>query len=547
VRGEGGQIVAAPTVHPSGQPYAWEDGHGPDEMVVSKAPKWLLHLLRPAEPLEPTPAKSDPCLDVLGDAIAEHVTKAHRWHDLLLADGWQRHSDANGDSMWTRPGKDVRAGASAVLHEPSGPLVVFTSSVAALQRPWASVKDGAGWAYGIFGYLAATRHDGDRSECARAYREALNNAQAAQMVTMTSGQQAHAVLMGEDDGGTPNHVKIAHLVDWESFWTKDHADEEWLAYPVIPAGRTIALYAPAKAGKSTVVLAVAAAAATGRKVLGQWTAERPVRTLYLDYEMTEADLWERLTELGYGHDDDMSHLHYALLPSLPPLDTQPGADALIALATDLDVELVVVDTFGRAVEGDENDADTVRDFYRLSGRPLKQAGISVARTDHSGKDIAKGQRGSSAKNDDVDVVWQLARTESGVVMTRTHSRVSWVPETVTIRRDERSDGVVEYLVDQGSRAYPAGTKEAADVLDAIGVPVDCSRRTAQKMLSEAGKGLRTKVLSAALAWRRERLLEPLDPVGNLGISGSRNPGTTPTEPDGNHRREPREPPEEKWF
>jgi hypothetical protein len=33
-------------------------------------------------------------------------------------------------------------------------------------------------------------------------------------------------------------------------------------------------------------------------------------------------------ELGYGPDDDMSRLHYALLPSLPPLDTREGANAI---------------------------------------------------------------------------------------------------------------------------------------------------------------------------------------------------------------------------
>jgi hypothetical protein len=129
-----------------------------------------------------------------------------------------------------------------------------------------------------------------------------------------------------------DRVELAHLVDWQKFWHQDHADEEWLAYPIIPKGRAIALYAPAKAGKSTIVLAVAAAVATGRRVLGQRRAEQ-VDVLYLDYEMTEADLLERLGELGYGPDDDLSRLHYALLPSLPPLDTREGANAILGSLT----------------------------------------------------------------------------------------------------------------------------------------------------------------------------------------------------------------------
>ncbi|MEI7651809.1 MAG: AAA family ATPase, partial [Verrucomicrobiota bacterium] len=150
------------------------------------------------------------------------------------------------------------------------------------------------------------------------------------------------------------------------FWTDDYSDEEWLAYPVVPKGRAIALYAPAKAGKSTVVLAIAAAVASGRKVLGARTAP-PATVLYLDYEMTSADLQERLYELGYGPDADLSRLKYALLPSLPPMDTVEGARAILHLVEHYGADFVVFDTFGRAVEGEEDHADTVRAFYRHTG------------------------------------------------------------------------------------------------------------------------------------------------------------------------------------
>ena len=58
---------------------------------------------------------------------------------------------------------------------------------------------------------------------------------------------------------------------------------------------------------------IVAAAATGRSVLGQ-LARDPIRILYIDLEMTEADLRERLTDLGYGPDDDLSNLAYYQLP-----------------------------------------------------------------------------------------------------------------------------------------------------------------------------------------------------------------------------------------
>ena len=47
-------------------------------------------------------------------------------------------------------------------------------------------------------------------------------------------------------------------------------------------------------------------------------SRKPIHVLYLDYEMTRADLRERLEDMGYGPDADLKRLHYALLPDLRP-------------------------------------------------------------------------------------------------------------------------------------------------------------------------------------------------------------------------------------
>jgi hypothetical protein len=469
IRGEGGQCVAPPTIHPNGRPYEWDGGEIGE---IARAPKWLVELLTARA--EPTPAPAATSSSD-SDSVAARYNEQTTWAQLLSGDGWTlAQTMPDGEQRWVRPGKDAREGISATVgHGGGGQLTVFSSSIA-----W--LPEGS---YSRFGYYACRHHQGDRSAAASRLYELdmapVNALLDAISVAEITHDDAHDVTPTPTD-----RVELAHLVDWQKFWHQDHADEEWLAYPVIPKGRAIALYAPAKAGKSTIVLAVAAATATGRRVLGQRRAEQ-VDVLYLDYEMTEADLLERLGELGYGPDDDLSRLHYALLPSLPPLDTREGANAILGLIDKTGAQLAIIDTFGRAVEGDEDSADTVRAFYRHTGLALKAKGVTYLRTDHSGKDTSKGQRGSSAKNDDVDLVWRLTRTDSkqgeGVRLERTHSRISWVPQEVKIQRLTTDDGY-SYEIDRNAATYPDGTAQNMELLKAAGVVAGDSQNHAVALM-----------------------------------------------------------------
>ncbi len=45
VRGDGGYVVAPPSLHPSGRRYAWARGRSPDDVPSAPPPEWLLELL----------------------------------------------------------------------------------------------------------------------------------------------------------------------------------------------------------------------------------------------------------------------------------------------------------------------------------------------------------------------------------------------------------------------------------------------------------------------------------------------------------------------
>lgn len=46
VRADGGQVVAPPSLHPSGNQYQWVDGRSPGEVPVANPPDWLIAMLR---------------------------------------------------------------------------------------------------------------------------------------------------------------------------------------------------------------------------------------------------------------------------------------------------------------------------------------------------------------------------------------------------------------------------------------------------------------------------------------------------------------------
>lgn len=331
------------------------------------------------------------------------------------------------------------------------------------------------------------------------------------------------------------HPLSTFLVDWGEFWDAESQVNDWLLEPILARGRAHALYAGAKSGKSYLILAACAALATGRPFLTK-PQNAPHDVLYVDYEMTADDLRDRLIEFGYGPLDDLSRLHYALLPSLPGLDTKEGGEALLTAAQAVSAALVIVDTTGRAVEGEEDSNDVIRAYYRHTGQRLKAAGITCMRLDHAGKDVAKGQRGASAKNDDVDVVWKLIRRDGGHTLEATHRRVSWVPERVEVAIATDEDGLTTFK--GAERVWLDGTKNLSELMDAAGVPLDMGETTMRKefptIVPDAkAAGLKTSAphIRGALLWRRELAaslwisgLKPSDAGSDAGFSETTDAG-----------------------
>jgi hypothetical protein len=426
------------------------------------------------------------------------------WGAMLATDGWQlSHTDRDHVGHWVRPGKEAREGTSATVgfggHDI---LYVYTTSI-----PWLPSER----AYDKYGYMVHRDHGGDFRVAGRAMRPAtpsLTSQTAALLfpaVVAPAAVPALAVVpnsQGEIIDDLLRSLEIDFSPDGP-FWNTDETTSEWLIPDFVARGRGHALYAGAKTGKSFLALdAIAAAAIPGHRAWTNVADGEHITVVYLDYEMTEADVRDRLEGFGYGPDDDFSRFHYVRAMAFgSDLDTHEGGAALLAYAQSVGADLVVVDTMSRAVRGDENDADTVRHFYQATGGLLKGHGIALLRLDHAGKTAEKGQRGSSGKNDDVDVVWRLERKEEGQEMTCTHKRMSWVPDTVQIRYEEDENGrVTMRRSDGGGALYPAGVSAKASEMDAAGLPLDVNR------VGVRGAGIvgKNDLINKTLRYRRER-------------------------------------------
>lgn len=446
--------------------------------------------------LDPPPAPEPGRIPYIGpERPGDAFNAVRRGGDVLAAAGFTlaRTDRSSGDEHWTRPGKDPKDGASATVY-PDGHTTLWSDTIQA-QWPHADLRR----PYDPFGLYCVLFAGG--------------NFTAARQTLSAQGYGTRA--RADDDfswvslnGATPKPPTETDNglipIYWPAFWKHEHEGEDWLVEPLVPRGRQVALWAIHKTGKSLVTLEVAAAVATGTAIYRQ-AAAAPADVIYCDMEMTEDDLYDRLTDLGYGPDSPLDRLHYYLLPALPPLDTADGAAVLLDLVARHQATLVVLDTMARVVAGEENDADTYRAFYRHTGRSLKALGVSLLRLDHGGKNPDQGQRGSSAKGDDVDVVWQLTPSDDGLELVRKAARMSWVPERAALRR--HFDPLHHTIA---AAALPVGTAELAELLDTLFVPVDASRSAARAKLTLFNHKARNDTLGKALKLRRQRAADSKD-------------------------------------
>lgn len=196
---------------------------------------------------------------------------------------------------------------------------------------------------------------------------------------------------------------------------KDLPPAEMLLEPWLKRGTLALIFAGAGVGKTWVALSAAVAIAKGSKVFDRWSAPEPKTVLYIDGEMSIEEMQERLKLLGAPDDN--------ILLYNPDLDRDTPAanlalyewqDRVLYTIKKKVVDVVIIDNIASLYRNSENsngaESWAIMQEFILKLRREKKGVIMV---DHTPKDReARTARGTSAKNDVLDIAIQLRRPEN---------------------------------------------------------------------------------------------------------------------------------------
>lgn len=480
-----GYVLIPPSVRPEG-PYRLTGD-------VQTAPGWLTDLIRESR----TPEREDGrtgAVSAFSDDPIDDWSARVSWHDLLTADGfWPNDFDNCGCQTFTRPGSPVHS-KSVTAHE-IGCTIYDTSAGHGPLHVWSDAL-GSGTMSKLT-YVAKFHYDGDTRAAMKALdltRMTSNDSESDDDLAMFGltapkgiapdhGADTEAVTQAKAEESVADD--LFDPIDWDELFDADVITADHLAGQLLESGQQIALVGDGKSGKSLLMAEWCLKSVTGAEFLGH-CANRPIVVMYLDAENSRRDLIMRVRSLGGTPDQLRGKLVYLSFPPFKPLDGNDGALQVMALVDKYKPDVVVLDTVSRFIKGKENDADTWLALYRVLHKRLKALRIACVRLDHFGKDAERGGRGSSAKSQDIDHVWELSETGeetrpmgNGVTevvtqmeLKRTHTRTGLGPGFIRVSRTgQKTD--VEWLANETHH-------DRGDVFDGNPFPTSTREQPAQR-------------------------------------------------------------------
>lgn len=199
------------------------------------------------------------------------------------------------------------------------------------------------------------------------------------------------------------------------------------------------LYGPPKKGKTFVAVDLALAVATGRPWMGG-----PTEAGHVVYCLGEgvAGLSRRLEawRLHHGHADPAD---LSILPHVPQLHNPTDVADFIEAVGPARPALIIIDTLARAIVGvDENASKDMGEVVAQLDRIKEATGACVLVLHHTGKDAARGTRGSSALTGAIDTGVEVRGDPQAMTLATTEQKDAEPVDPRQYRAEPVGDSIV---------------------------------------------------------------------------------------------------------
>lgn len=271
-------------------------------------------------------------------------------------------------------------------------------------------------------------------------------------------------MYGFDDeiAPIPVYPDLANrLVSFDTIMQEPLPPIEWLVDRLIPTQSRTIVFGEYRSMKSWTLLDLSLHIAAGRAWLNTFEIPQARSVLYIDEEMPEHELRRRVKRMGDG-----MGLNEAFIPfqALSHLGVRFHHDKVEALLRELrgagiDPEIIVVETLRRVLNGSENEATHVAEFWH-SATPILAEGKTLIVSHHMKKPNSQhpeAVRHRASGSTDIlagaDLAYAITRNENDLTIRCEKNRVApeiepFKIQLVTDGIDEEQDAVIMRYVGQ---------------------------------------------------------------------------------------------------
>ncbi|MEI6680620.1 MAG: AAA family ATPase [Mariniphaga sp.] len=451
-RGTGGFTVTAPShgiTHESGQP--WVLAAGSIASIPTLTREELNAFQDVFRAFDSMPAKEQTIEELSpeqpqGDRPGDDFNQKAKWEEILI--GWKKvFTDKAGVTYWRRPDKSVGISATTGKNANDRLYVFTTSTTFQAEQPYSkfaaythlnhndnfkqATKALRGLGYGLhvvpeYGQIRPLEAytdpqpslEGesmqprgiDLAEVAHAHRL------AEEVASLRAKREARKVLDAEE--AARNFVKPSYFAHIGLELELPDEEMEWVIEDVFPQGANISLTAQYKAGKTTLVNALAKSLVDGEPFLNYYKAPlHPGRVVIFNFEVSKGQYRRWLKDVGIVNVEKVSMVH--LRGERFPIIAKEIEDIAVEMLQELNCQTWIVDPFAAAFAGcgDENSNSDVGNFLQTLDVIKKRAGVSnLVIPMHTGRAQEHGierARGATRLDDWADVRWLLKKTDEG--------------------------------------------------------------------------------------------------------------------------------------